>query len=293
VKILTNLFRVGLFENPYLDLGESQAIVGCEVHVKAGYEAQLDSVVMIKNKSSALPLKKKLKIYVPGRTIEEVINFVRFVDAKREIDPIADELLTQYFELAKTPDEADAAIVFIESPIGNGGFNPDNQSESNNGYEPISLQYRPYEAKNARPESIAGGDPREKGANRSYHGKTSATANETDLDNVINTKKALKDRPVIVCIRMKNPAVLAELEPYADAILVDFGVQKSALLDIITGECEPTGRLPIILPNDMDTVERHCEDLAFDMEAYADSEDNVYSFGFGLSFSGVLEKSNY
>jgi len=83
--------------------------------------------------------------------------------------------------------------------------------------------------------SIAGGDPRENSTNRSYYGKTVTTANESDLDNVIFAKNELGEKPVIVCIRMKTAAVLAELEPYADAILVDFGVQKEVLLDIITG----------------------------------------------------------
>jgi beta-glucosidase len=124
-----------------------------------------------------------------------------------------------------------------------------------NGYEPISLQYRPYTAIHARKESIAGGDPREESNNRTYYGKTAITANESDLDNVIKTKEKMGNKPVIVCIRMKNPAVLSELEPYADAILIDFGVEKRALLDIITGQYEPQGLLPIILPKDMETVE--------------------------------------
>jgi len=87
---------------------------------------------------------------------------------------------------------------------------------------------------------------------------------------------------------MKNPAVLSELEPYADAILVDFGVQRKALLDVISGNYEPTGLLPMHLPKDMETVEEHCEDVAFDIEPYKDTEGQTYSFGFGLNFSGKI-----
>lgn len=97
------------------------------------------------------------------------------------------------------------------------------------------------------------------------------------------------EKPVIVCIRMKHAAVLSELEPYADAILVDFGVQKKALLDIITGKYEPTGLLPMVLPKNMETVENHCEDVAFDIEAYEDTEGQRYTFGFGLNFRGRIE----
>lgn len=288
VKILTNMFRVGLFENPYLDLEISMETLGNEKYVKAGYQAQLDSVVMLKNKNGTLPLKQKIKVYVPDRHIEEFYTFIRFKSSVQDFHPISDELLEQYFEPVQRIDEADAAIVFVDSPIGNNGFNSEDLQNGGSGYEPISLQYRPYTAKSARQVSIAGGDPREKSTNRSYNGKSVSTANESDLDHVIQAKEKLGDKPVIVCIRMKNPAILSELEPYADAILVDFGVQKKALLDIITGKYEPTGLLPIHLPKDMETVEKHCEDVAFDIEAYTDTDGNTYHFGFGLNFKGKI-----
>jgi len=283
VRILTNMFRVGIFENPYVDIEESLEVIGCEAHMKAGYEAQVQSVVMLKNKSNVLPLKGKMKVYVPDRTIEEVLNFVRFTDARKELHPIDDWLLSQYFVKVDKPEDADAAIVFIDSPIGNGGYSKD-------GYEPISLQYRPYSAVSARLESIAGGDPREETRSRGYRGKTAVTANESDLDNIIRTKSIMQEKPLVVCIRMKVPTVFSEFEPYADAILADFGVQKSVLLDIITGEYSTTGKLPFLLPKDMETVERHCEDMGFDMEAYIDSEGNEYQFGFGLDYDGKTKE---
>jgi beta-glucosidase len=294
VKILTNMFRVGLFENPYLDLDESLSVLGNEEYVKVGYEAQLASIVMLKNKDEVLPIRNKVKVYVPDRQINEFYNFTRIKNTTQEIQPIKEELLVQYFEPVGSSEEADVAIVFVDSPIGNGGYNggynPENHYsyENNGGYEPISLQYRPYTALSARKESIAGGDPREETANRSYYGKTSITANESDLDNVINTKKKMGDKPVIVCVRLKQAVVLSELEPFADAILVDFGVQKKAILDIIAGKYEPSGLLPILLPKDMATVEKHSEDVAFDIEAYRDTEGNTYNFGFGMNYSGKI-----
>ena len=46
VRILRNIFRCGLFENPYLVPEKSVQIVGCPEYMKAGYDAQLKSVVM-------------------------------------------------------------------------------------------------------------------------------------------------------------------------------------------------------------------------------------------------------
>lgn len=105
---------------------------------------------------------------------------------------------------------------------------------------------------------------------------------------VLDTRKAMCDKPVIVSVRMQNPCVLAELEAAADAIIVDFGVQQKALLTLISGRAEPSGLLPVQLPRDMETVEAHCEDAPLDLIPYTDSVGNAYDFGFGLNWSGVI-----
>ena len=97
------------------------------------------------------------------------------------------------------------------------------------------------------------------------------------------------DKPVIVCLRMHNPTVLSELEPAADAILIDFGVQKQVLLDLICGKAEPSALLPMELPASMETVEAHCEDKPFDYEVYVDSEGHAYGYAYGLNWKGVIE----
>ena len=46
-RILTLMFRVGLFENPYLDPAESAKVVGAAEYVEAGLSAQRRSVVLL------------------------------------------------------------------------------------------------------------------------------------------------------------------------------------------------------------------------------------------------------
>ena len=146
----------------------------------------------------------------------------------------------------------------------------------------------------ARAESLGQGDFREKeNPNRSYLGKTNKAANESDLDAVIETKKIMGDKPVIVVIRMNNPCMVSEFEKYADAILVNFGVETKAALTIISGGAEPSALLPVQLPKDMETVEKHCEDNAFDYEPYTDSCGNTYDFGFGLNWAGPIRDGRY
>ncbi|MDR2482679.1 MAG: glycoside hydrolase family 3 C-terminal domain-containing protein [Treponema sp.] len=151
----------------------------------------------------------------------------------------------------------------------------------------MNRQYRPYTAKNARELSIGGalGGGAE---NRSYRGKTGTTKNESDLDLVLDTKKAMGNKPVIVFVRTANPFVAGEFEGAADAVFLDFSVEKRALLDIASGRAEPSALLPFQMPRDMETVEGQMEDVGRDMIPYTDRAGNVWDFAFGLSWQGVI-----
>lgn len=280
-RLLLNSFRCGLFENPYLDPEESRQILGCPEFMDAGFKAQLQSVVMVKN-NHALPLSGRKKIYIPGRHINAHKNFIRLMTEAVDLPGADPEAVNPFYDLVSNPEEADAAICFIESPISDG-------YTAETGYRPVTLQYRPYTATASRAESIGQGDFREKNQpNRTYLGKSNTPANENDLDLVINTKKQMGAKPVIVVIRMTNPCIVSEFELYADAILIDFGVETKAVLTIISGGTEPSGLLPVQIPADMDTIERHCEDVPFDYKAYTDSLGNTYDFGYGLNWKGAI-----
>ena len=95
------------------------------------------------------------------------------------------------------------------------------------------------------------------------------------------------DKPVVVLVRADRPFV-PEFEPSSDAVLIGLGVSNQAYLDIVCGQAEPYGLLPLQLPKDMKTVEEQFEDVPRDMECYKDSDGNVYDFAFGLNWSGVI-----
>ena len=188
-----------------------------------------------------------------------------------------------------SPAEADFAIVCIKSPVGHWGYVQPNEDYPEGHYNPISLQWGPYKAVNAREHSIAGGDPRESSSNRSYRGFEETSSNATDAILVKDTKIAMGEKPVVVVVAMERPFVPAEIEPWADALLTVCGVSNNAILDIMSGAAEPYGLLPCQLPADMETVEAQCEDVPRDMRCYKDSEGRVYDFAYGLNWSGVIE----
>ena len=247
-------------------------------------------IVMLKNHGGVLP-NDSARVYVPQRLYPQTPGMfgLSMGPAAHWDYPIDKELVGKYFQWTEDPEAADFALVMIQEPFPGAGYDVNDRKRGGNGYVPISLQYRPYKAEYARPVSIAGGDPKEPFTNRSYRGKTVTTYNESDLDLVIETRRKMGDKPVVVVVNVTRPVVLAELEPYADAILLTFGVQNQAVLDIISGKVEPSGLLPMQLPADMRTVEEQAEDVPRDMRPYVDSEGNAYDFAFGLDWNGVID----
>ena len=288
-RLLLNVFRVGLFENPYLDPAETQKTVGKPEFMREGYEAQLKSVVMLKNHANqVLPIKDKKKVYVPKRHFPAIPRMWGGISEEKTVEPIDLALVRKYYEVVEQPEQADFALCLIQEPSSGIGYSKEDVQKGGNGYMPLSLQYSDYTAVDARATSIAGGDPMEKTTNRSFKDKTVKTYNRDDMQMVIDTKKVMGDKPVVVIVEIGKPVVLSEIEPAADAILISFKVQHQALLDIISGKSEPSALLPMQLPADMKTVEEQQEDVPRDMRCYQDADGNTYDFAFGLNWQGVI-----
>jgi beta-glucosidase len=289
VRLLKNIFRVGLFENPYLDIQESKAVVGNVDFMREGYAAQLKSIVMLKNRNKVLPIQKNKAVYVPKRFNPAGRTFFG-EETPASIDyPLNINIARKQFRVTDNPAEADFALVVIGTPRSGSGYDLADVKKGGTGYVPISLQYGPYKAVDARDPSIAGGDPLEIFTNRSYRGKSTTASNIGDLKMVLDARKAMKHKPVIVVIQMSNPMIFSEFEKEADAIVAVFDVQDQALLDIVSGTAEPSGLLPLQMPADMKTVEGQKEDVPFDMKCHLDSEGNAYDFGFGMNWGGVIK----
>lgn len=289
VRLLKNIFRVGIFENPYLDVENTKQTVGKPEFMAAGYEAQLKSMVLLKNQKQALPLKAGIKVYVPKKFTPASRNFLGEMTPERMDYPVNINIVKKYFTVTDNPDEADVAIAFISSPNTGNGYQADDVKKGGNGYFPISLQYGEYKATEARAVSIAGGDPLENFTNRTYKDKSVKATNITDLAMVTETYEKMKGKPVIVSINVDNPMVFSEFESKANAILVNFRVQDQAILDILAGKAEPSGLLPMQMPASMSVVEKQAEDAPHDMLCHKDAAGHVYTFGFGMNWKGVIQ----
>jgi beta-glucosidase len=291
-RLLRNIFQVGLFENPYIDPASSVKTVGNAEYMKAGFEVQQKSIVLLKNKNGSLPLAKGKTVFIPKRLVPASRDWFGNTTPEKLEYPVNMELVIKYFNVTDDPAKADMALVFVKGPVAGTGYEKSDRV-TGNGYVPISLQYGPYTAEFARAQSMAAGDPVVDPTitNRSYKGKTITASNHTDLKLILDTKALMAGKPVIVSMALSNPAVVGEFEKEVDGILASFGVQDQALLDIISGVATPSGLLPLQMPANMRTVEEQKEDLPLDMDCHVDAAGNKYDFGFGLNWKGVINDS--
>lgn len=333
-RIAKVMMDVDLFENPYTDRSAAKEMLESEAAYAFGLEASEKSIVMLKNAGGVIKeggFGDKPKAYIaqthvqPGFMSSEKPHFKLAIDetiATESFDFVTDAIgeptgldipmfgepdpnapLVYQASDATIPSaeelaDVQYAIVRISGPkdpndgvAGGSGFG---MTEGPVEYLPITLQYQPYTADEARDPSIGGFIVDGVKENRTYKGKSQAASNLSDLEKVIAIREALPEGAKLICIvECTRPMVFSELEPYCDVILQSYYSQGTptdeAYANIITGKTEPSGLLPFQQPIDMATVEAQFEDVPRDMECYVDSEGNTYDFCFGLNWSGVID----
>ncbi len=84
--------------------------------------------------------------------------------------------------------------------------------------------------------------------------------------------------PTIIDIYLDRPAVITPFVNEAAAIVINFGIDGGALVDVLFGHAQPQGKLPFDLPRSMEAVVASRSDVPFD------TADPVFRFGHGLRY---------
>lgn len=231
-RLLMEKLKLGLFENPYVDVATAEKIVGNSSFQEKANLAMRKSIVLLRNETKTLPLKAKTKVYF------ETYFQKRTGNASNVYLP---EKNKYSLEFVKTPEEADVIIVWI-TPGAKSLFQSDGS--------PIYI---------------------------------SLGKNSVDI-NYINTLLAKK--PSILAINYTNPWVIDEVyneqtKKNIKGVVATFGTTIEALLDVITGKFNPSGKMPFTTPISEAVVESQKSDVP----GYLKGKDYaLFKYGEGLRY---------
>ncbi len=111
---------------------------------------------------------------------------------------------------------------------------------------------------------------------------------DTQIDHKNRIIEIQKTVPTITAINFSSPWLIQEIEPHAAAVIGTFGVKTEALIDVIRGSFNPTGRLPLTIPASQEAVANEKMDVPGYDEAptyvYQAKSGAKYRYGFGLTY---------
>ena len=283
-RLLKEMFDLGLFDNPYRDPDNAKAVVDNEENWDAAYEAHQKSVVLLKN-DNVLPLTaEKLegkKVYVEY-----------FAQSKADdVTPsLRDELGSKFgLNLTNNYAEADYALLFVNPTSGN-YFN------ATAGYLELDI---------CEDKVVADVDDQCRPMETTHKETTLERADK--IAKISSTVRGNGGK-VITNVNFTLAWLLGNVEPYSDALLAGFDTYTEATMDVIVGNYEPTGKMPITLPKDDSVIAVNADGVCISPNdvpgylkdeympesmkdengkayAYRDSKGNYYEMNFGLDYS--------
>ncbi|MEH7308859.1 glycoside hydrolase family 3 protein [Neobacillus drentensis] len=111
---------------------------------------------------------------------------------------------------------------------------------------------------------------------------------ETGINNVDRIIEIQKKVPTITAINFTNPWLIDQIEPNAAAVISTFGVKAEAIVDVIRGKYNPTGKLPFTIPANKEAVDHEIGDIPGYVEdpsyVYKNKNGDAYGLDFGLTY---------
>lgn len=286
--ILTAKFNLGLFENPYVDLGESAKTLFNAEHQATALEAAEQSIVLLKNAGNLLPLdfSKLNNIFVTGPNADNQTILGDWTLPQPDENVIT--VLEGIRRLA-----GDAKVTYYD-------YGDDVRQNS-----PEKVREAAEMAKNADVAVVVVGE------NPLRYQKSKTSGENTDRMNLelLGTQQQLAldiaatGVPTIVVLVGGRPLAIPEIDRNVAAVVQAWepgSLGGLAIARILGGEVNPSAKLPVSMPyssGQIQMIYNHKPSQYF--HKYKDGPSRpLYSFGYGLSYTTfevsapVLEKTS-
>ena len=289
-RVLRMKFEMGLFEHPYVDPKIAAKTVRRKEHIELARKIAQSSITLLKNENSILPLSKTInKVAVIGPNADNRYNMLGDYTAPQEdsnvktvLDGIITKLSPSRVEYVRGCAIRDTTVNEIEQAI-----------EAARRSEVVIVVVGGSSARDFKTSY------KETGAAVAEEGSVSDMECGEGFDraslSLLGRQQELLEslqktgKPLIVVYIEGRPLEKNWASEYADALLTAYYPGQeggNAIADVLFGDYNPSGRLPISVPRSVGQIPVYYNKKAPRNHDYVEvSSSPLYSFGYGMSYT--------
>ena len=285
-RVLLRKFEAGLFDNPYVDESAAAGLVRTPEHIGVAAQAAREGVVLLKN-DGILPLSKGARIALIGPNADNQYNQLGDYTAPQAEDHVVTMLEglqakgadVRYVKGCAVRDTRDSQIAqaVIATMLSDVAVVVVGGSSARD----FKTKYIDTGAAVVDEESVSDMEAGE--------GFDRASLELLGLQNELLRAVKATGKPVVVVYVEGRPLDKNWASEKADALLTMWypgGEGGTALADVLFGDYNPAGRLPVSVPRNVGQLPVYYNKKNPRGHDYVEmSADPLYPFGYGLSYT--------
>lgn len=314
-RVLTLKFRLGLFDNPYVDVSQADSLVGTASGRDFAREVAETSLVLLKN-DGILPFNasniRKLAVIgphadetllggyssIPRQTVSIYAGLKQLLQGKTDVQFARGTVLTK----SLTPTVAkDAEQAFVTSDIQQRSEQAGTFSMQRWNYDDIRLADA-SDREGLLEDAVALANSADAvvlvlGENEALSREAWAESHLGDrtslalVGNQLQLAQAIlaTGKPVVLILTNGRPLALAELAEASPAIIEAWYLGQetgTAIANVLFGAVNPSGKLPLTFPRSAGHIPSYYNHKVSSQRGYLfDDISPLYPFGHGLSYT--------
>jgi len=280
-RVLEAKFELGLFEDPYVDVDEAPAVLGNDDHREVARDVARQSQTLLKNEDDVLPLSPdQEEVLVAGPTADDIAYQHGGWGNVEDPEPLGDTVL----DAVESTVDADTTVTYEQGTGINDRVDVDaaRRAAETADSAVVCLGEPDYVHEFAR--STLGEDADE------FPKRTQLTLPEAQRELV----RAVHETGTPTVAVFVTGRVLATpwVAEHVPGILLSYqpGSEGGAVADVLFGESNPSGRLPVSVPKSEAHLPTRFNYLPHARHhgaegSHVDSYDPLFEYGHGLSYT--------
>jgi len=262
-----------VIDNPYEKLNKNH--INTKEHISLARNVAAKSIVLLKNKNNVLPLSKSInRLFITGPNAANLNTLLA------NYNGLSSDIVTPLEGIVKKVSNG-TIIRFNE---GVGLINNSDRQKWSTGLASSSDVTIAVMGISALIEGEQG-DAISSDANGD---RNSIRLPRNQINYLKDLRNSAGDKPIVLVIKAGSAIDLSEISDYVDAIVYAWYLGEqggNALADIIFGDVNPSGKLPITIPESLSHLPDY-NDYSMENRTYKFTKYKpMYPFGFGLSYS--------